>query len=234
MSAEWILHERFLSSHEFSYEKCSEIFPEIFEALFCGSEKIPRKFPPNFPLNSLQISLRKIKKKFTDELLQERREKNFKTAPWNRRPPRKGSIEPSRKFYRIPKRFYRTPFYRNNRKGGTASLHSRTCVKRNVAFGARFKGLSLYFLYQKSGGVRVRFWVRFQAVKVPIFGGFPVENPRRKQLHQSSSKGNFFVRVRFGGVLSTVEGGCPSTVLLLTQLKDQHGKHGPNSTRTPA
>ena len=37
---------------------------------------------------------------------------------------------------------------RNNRKGGTASLRSGTCVKRNVAFGARFKGLSLYFLYQ--------------------------------------------------------------------------------------
>ena len=38
----------FFSSYEFSYEKCSEIFPEIFEALFCGSEKIPE--------NSLQIS----------------------------------------------------------------------------------------------------------------------------------------------------------------------------------
>ena len=55
------MHERFFSSHEFSYEKCSEIFPEIFEPLFCGSEKIPGKFPPNFPLN-FQISLRKIKK----------------------------------------------------------------------------------------------------------------------------------------------------------------------------
>ena len=31
-----------------------------------------------------------------------------------------------------------------------------------------------------SGGVRVRFWVRFQAVKVPNFGGFPVENPTKK------------------------------------------------------
>ena len=34
-----------------------------------------------------------------------------------------------------------------NRKGGPASLRSRTCVKRKAAFGARFKGLSLYFLY---------------------------------------------------------------------------------------
>ena len=38
--------------------------------------------------------------------------------------------------------------HRNNRKGGTASLRSRTCVKGNAVFGARFKGLSLYFLYQ--------------------------------------------------------------------------------------
>ena len=44
-----------------SYEKCSEIFPEFFEPLFCGSEKIPWKFPPNFPLN-FPNSLRKIKK----------------------------------------------------------------------------------------------------------------------------------------------------------------------------
>ena len=42
--------------------------------MFCGSEKIPGKFLPNFPLNFPQISLRKIKKKFTNELLQERRE----------------------------------------------------------------------------------------------------------------------------------------------------------------
>ena len=50
------------SSHEFSYEKCSEIFPEIFEPLFCGSEKIPGKFPPNFPLNFPNFPA-KIKKK---------------------------------------------------------------------------------------------------------------------------------------------------------------------------
>ena len=31
-----------------------------------------------------------------------------------------------------------------------------------------------------SGGVRVRFRVRFQAVKVPILGGFPVENPTKR------------------------------------------------------
>ena len=42
-----------------------------------------------------------------------------------------------------------TPQVRNNRTGGTASLRSRKCVKHNAVFGARFKGLSLYFLYQK-------------------------------------------------------------------------------------
>ena len=31
-----------------------------------------------------------------------------------------------------------------------------------------------------SGGVRVRFRVRFQMMKVPLFGGFPVENPTNK------------------------------------------------------
>ena len=39
--------------------------------------------------------------------------------------------------------------HRNNRKGGTASLRSRTCVKRNAVFGAHFKGLSLYFYIKK-------------------------------------------------------------------------------------
>ena len=47
-------------------------------------------------------------------------------------------------------------FVRNNRKGGTASLRSRTCVKRNVAFGARFKGLFLYFLYQNGKLIRIK------------------------------------------------------------------------------
>ena len=45
---------------------------------------------------------------------------------------------------------------RNNRKGGTASLRSRTCVKRNVVSGARFKGLSLYFIYQQRNLIRIK------------------------------------------------------------------------------
>ena len=70
----------FFSSHEFSYEKCSEIFPEIFEPMFCGSEKIPGKFPPNFPLNFPNFPT-KNQKKFTDELLQERRENDVRFFP---------------------------------------------------------------------------------------------------------------------------------------------------------
>ena len=38
----------FFSRHEFSHEKCSEIFPDFFKPLFCGFEKIPQ--------NSHQIS----------------------------------------------------------------------------------------------------------------------------------------------------------------------------------
>ena len=42
------------------------------------------------------------------------------------------------------------------KRGGTASLHSRTCVKCNAVFGARFEGLSLYFLYQKGNLIRIK------------------------------------------------------------------------------
>ena len=51
----------------------------------------------------------------------------------------------------------------------------------------------------------VPFLLPIQAVKVPICGGFPVENTTNKQPPQGSSKGDFSVRVRFRGVLSTVE-----------------------------
>ena len=41
--------------------------------------------------------------------------------------------------------FYLVGFFhsRNNRKGGTTSLRSRTCIKRNAVYGARFKVFSL-------------------------------------------------------------------------------------------
>ena len=44
----------------------------------------------------------------------------------------------------------------HNRKGGTASSRSRMCVKHNAVFGARFKCLSLYFLYQKGNLIRIK------------------------------------------------------------------------------
>ena len=69
-----------------------------------------------------------------------------------------------------------------------------------------------------SDGVRVRFRVRFQAVKVPIFGGFSVESPTKKAnrlkallrgislseygLDGASSTGEEVVRVRFCCLLS--------------------------------
>ena len=49
----------------------------------------------------------------------------------------------------------------------------------------------------KSGGVQVRFRIRFQAVKVPIFGGFPVENPTNKATASQLFQGKIL---------------CPSTV----------------------
>ena len=58
----------------------------------------------------------------------------------------------------------------------------------------------------------LRFLVQFQAVKVPIFGGFPVENPTQKATTSKLFKGEFL---------------CPSTVrrgfqLRLTRLSE-HG-----------
>ena len=46
----------YLLSYEFSIEKCSEFFPDIFEPLFCGSQKsrkIPTKFPSKFPCEKI-------------------------------------------------------------------------------------------------------------------------------------------------------------------------------------
>ena len=48
-------------------------FPRIFWAFVLWVRKIPGKFPPNFPLNFPNFPAKNLKK-FTDELLQERRE----------------------------------------------------------------------------------------------------------------------------------------------------------------
>ena len=59
-----------------------------------------------------------------------------------------------------------TPSIRNNRKGGTASLRSRTCVRRNAVFGARSKGLSLYFSYQKEHLTRIKTGVDTYLIRI--------------------------------------------------------------------
>ena len=61
-------------------------------------------------------------------------------------------------------------------------LVSRFCMDRRKVVGSRSKQMSKppRGHQANSDGVRVRFRVRFQAVKVPIFGGIPVENPTKK------------------------------------------------------
>ena len=63
----------FFRATNFLTKNAPKFPPNFFEPLFCGSEKIPGKFPPNFPLNFPNFPA-KNQKKFTDELLQERRE----------------------------------------------------------------------------------------------------------------------------------------------------------------
>ena len=48
-----------------------------------------------------------------------------------------------------------------------------------------------------------------------------------------SSKGNLFVRVRFGGIPSTLR-RLPEYGSVAYLVEDQHGRHRPNCTRTPS
>ena len=57
------------------------------------------------------------------------------------------------------------------------------------------------FTKNVSGDVRVR----FQVVKKPILGGFPLGNPTHKATASKIFKGNLFVRVQLGGVPSATE-----------------------------
>ena len=77
-------------------------------------------------------------------------------------------------------------------------------------------------LDSRSGGVRVRFCVRFHAVKVLIFGGLPAENPTNKATASKLFQGECLCpsTVRRGSEYGW--GGCESTVLLLASLKDHH------------
>ena len=57
----------FVLRYDFSSEKCSETYPKFLSLYFVGPNRIPQNFLPNFP----------AKQKFTDELLQECREKKW-------------------------------------------------------------------------------------------------------------------------------------------------------------
>ena len=66
----------FFRATNFLTKKLLRHFPPKFLSLCCsvGQKKIPGKFPPNFPLNFPNFPA-KNQNKFTDELLQARREK---------------------------------------------------------------------------------------------------------------------------------------------------------------
>ena len=85
LQSEFCTKDYFFASHEFSYEKCSEIFPEsFFEPLFCGSEKIPGKFPPNFPPNFPNFP-EKIQKNSPTSFCRSAGRKIHAPSPQNRR-----------------------------------------------------------------------------------------------------------------------------------------------------
>ena len=93
--------------------------------------------------------------------------------------------------------------------------------------GGRVVGsLSCHESQEVSETVRVRFRVWFQAVKILIFGGFPVESPTNKATTSSSSKGKAVVRVRFGGVPSTVEEVVRVQFCCLLRWKNNMGNTG--------
>ena len=54
------------------------------------------------------------------------------------------------------------------------------CVQNESKMRQKCAKMGLVLLGKESDSVRVRFRVRFQAVKVPILGGFLVENPTKK------------------------------------------------------
>ena len=69
---------------------------------------------------------------------------------------------------------------RNNRKGGTASLRWRTCVKRNTVFGARFKGLSLCFLYQTGSLICIKTGLDTYLIRIQTRTPLSRYPPRRR------------------------------------------------------
>ena len=87
---------------------------------------------------------------------------------------------------------------RNNRKGGTASLRSRTRVKRNALFSARFKRLSLYFRYKQGNLIRINtgldtFSIRIQT-GTPLSQYPPLVIVLKKRDPHKLFQGDFYVK----------------------------------------
>ena len=98
----------------------------------------------------------------------------------------------------------------------------------------------MHHALQHSGVVRVRFCVRFQVVKVSLFGGFPVENPTKKatglkgaltaiSLSEYGSE-RFRVRLRrlseYGSVAYLVERPTRETGRTVFGHRPKHGRGG--------
>ena len=76
-----------------------------------------------------------------------------------------------------------TPFEpsQNDPGHGVTALVYERCMEQEGVIHGRFHGA-----HDSPGGVRARFRARFQAVKVPIFDGFPPGSPTNKATAQSS------------------------------------------------
>ena len=77
--------ERFFRGTNFLTKNAPKISPNFLSLCFLWVRKNPRKIPSKFPTKISKFPCEKSKKKFTDELLQERRENpfllRFLTAP---------------------------------------------------------------------------------------------------------------------------------------------------------
>ena len=93
----------------------------------------------------------------------------------------------------LPKRGFGPPLVRYVFHLPQVSVLCFSCTKIHNAFSGTFSSPHAFctppYHGPMSGGVRVRFRVRFQAVKVPIFDGFQVENPTKQPPRSSSLRG---------------------------------------------
>ena len=135
-SAEQSWHEIFFSRHEFSHEKCSEIFLKFLSLYLVGpkkSRKIPTKFPPYFPLPPKKIDRRASAgapgEQFWSQKWLCQFSKNQKRGPANRG----AAIVPL--------------LTKGTRYGNSASIAwmPPKPTTKHAVFGACFKSVSLYF-----------------------------------------------------------------------------------------